>query len=46
MTDLGPLDVLGTIEGGRGYEELVPDALVNRSARVPSAFYSYRSWPI
>jgi len=28
MTDLGPLDVLGTIEGGRGYEELLPDALV------------------
>jgi hypothetical protein len=28
MTDLGPLDVLGAIEGGRGYEELVPDAAV------------------
>ena len=27
MTDLGPLDVLGAIEGGRGYEDLVADAI-------------------
>jgi len=27
MTDLGPLDVLGTIEGGRGYDELLPRAI-------------------
>lgn len=27
MTDLGPLDVLGAIEGGRGYDELSPDAI-------------------
>ena len=27
-TDLGPLDVLGAIEGGRGYDELLPDSLV------------------
>jgi predicted nucleotidyltransferase len=27
MTDLGPLDVLGTIEGGRGYDELLPAAI-------------------
>jgi len=27
MTDLGPLDVLGTIEGGRGYDELSPAAI-------------------
>ena len=27
MTDLGPLDVLGAIEGGRGYEELLPTAI-------------------
>lgn len=26
-TQLGPLDVLGAIEGGRGYEELLPDTL-------------------
>jgi hypothetical protein len=24
MTDLGPLDCLGAIEGGRGYDDLVP----------------------
>ena len=27
MTDLGPLDVLGAIEGGRTFDELVPHAL-------------------
>jgi hypothetical protein len=27
MTDLGPLDVLGAIEGGRGYEDLLPGAI-------------------
>lgn len=27
MTDLGPLDILGKIEGGRGYDELVPTAV-------------------
>jgi hypothetical protein len=27
MTDLGPLDVLGAIEGGRGYDELLPAAI-------------------
>lgn len=26
VTDLGPLDVLGAIEGGRTYEELAPNA--------------------
>src|SRR5262245_55592924 len=26
MTDLGPLDVLGTIERGRAYDDLIPDA--------------------
>lgn len=28
MTDLGPLDLLGTIEGGLGYEDLEPDSIV------------------
>lgn len=27
MTDLGPLDVLGTIEGGLTYEDLEPDSV-------------------
>lgn len=27
MTDLGPLDVLGAIESGRGYDELLPAAI-------------------
>lgn len=27
MTDLGPLDVLGAVEGGRGYDELAPSAV-------------------
>ena len=27
MTDLGPLDILGHIEGGRGYEQLVGDSV-------------------
>lgn len=27
MTNLGPLDVLGAIEGGRAYEELILDAI-------------------
>lgn len=27
MTDLGPLDVLGTIEQGLSYDDLVPDSL-------------------
>lgn len=27
MTDLGPLDLLGTIEGGRGYDDLVASAV-------------------
>ncbi len=27
MTDLGPVDVLGAIDGGRGYDELVPESL-------------------
>jgi hypothetical protein len=27
VTDLGPLDCLGAIEGGRGYDELVPLSL-------------------
>jgi len=27
MTDLGPLDLLGEIEGGRGYDELLPTAI-------------------
>jgi hypothetical protein len=27
MTALGPLDLLGAIEGGLGYEELLPDTL-------------------
>lgn len=27
MTDLGPLDVLGAIEGGRSFDDLVPHAL-------------------
>lgn len=27
-TDLGPLDVLGAIEGGRGYDDLVPESVV------------------
>jgi hypothetical protein len=27
MTDLGPLDVLGAIEGGRTYDDLVVDAI-------------------
>jgi len=26
-TDLGPLDVLGAIEGGRGYESLLPESV-------------------
>jgi hypothetical protein len=30
MTDLGPLDLLGTIEGGLGYEDLEPDSVVLR----------------
>ena len=37
MTDLGPLDVLGSIEGGRGYDELVSDALV-----IPLGTHSVR----
>ena len=28
MTDLGPLDLLGAIEGGRGYDELAPSAVL------------------
>ncbi|HSY41013.1 MAG TPA: hypothetical protein VLA79_15850 [Polyangia bacterium] len=28
MTDLGPLDLLGTIEGGRGYDELTASTVV------------------
>jgi hypothetical protein len=28
MTDLGPIDVLGVVEGGRGFDELVPAAAV------------------
>jgi len=28
MTDLGALDVLGAIEQGRGYDDLLPDALL------------------
>jgi hypothetical protein len=27
-TDLGPLDVLGAIEGGRGYDDLLPESVV------------------
>jgi hypothetical protein len=27
LTDLGPLDVLGAIEGGRGYASLLPEAV-------------------
>jgi hypothetical protein len=27
MTDLGPLDVLGAIEGGRDYDQLVADVI-------------------
>jgi hypothetical protein len=27
MTDLGPLDALGTIEGGADYDQLLPDSL-------------------
>lgn len=27
MTDLGPLDALGTVEGGRGFEELAPSSV-------------------
>ena len=27
MTDLGPLDVLGVIEDGRGYDDLAPSAI-------------------
>lgn len=27
MTDLGPLDILGAIEGGRGYDDLLPDVI-------------------
>ena len=27
VTSLGPLDVLGAIEGGRGYESLLPEAV-------------------
>ncbi len=27
MTDLGALDVLGTVTGGRGYEELLPETI-------------------
>ena len=27
MTDLGPLDLLGGVEGGRGYDELLPAAV-------------------
>jgi hypothetical protein len=27
MTDLGPLDVLGAIEGGRSFDDLLPDAV-------------------
>ena len=27
MTDLGPLDVLGAIEGGRAYDDLLPDSI-------------------
>jgi hypothetical protein len=26
-TDLGPLDLLGAIEGGRGYDDLVPESV-------------------
>src|SRR5262245_10344429 len=37
MTDLGPLDILGAIEGGRGYDELLPDALV-----IPLGAHSIR----
>ena len=28
MTDLGPLDLLGAIEGGRGYDELASSAVL------------------
>ena len=27
MTDLGPLDVLGAIEGGRSFDDLLPDSV-------------------
>jgi hypothetical protein len=30
MTDLGPLDALGAIEGGADYDQLVPESLVLR----------------
>jgi hypothetical protein len=40
MTDLGPLDALGAIEGGADYDQLLPDSLTvpvaGRSAHVLS----------
>ncbi len=40
MTDLGPLDALGPIEGGAGYDQLLPDTLLvpvaGRTVRVLS----------
>ena len=40
MTDLGPLDALGAIEGGADYDQLLPDSLAlpvgGRTVRVLS----------
>ena len=35
ITDLGPLDLLGTIEGGRGYDELSVSAITVELAGYP-----------
>jgi hypothetical protein len=35
MTDLGPLDLLGKVEGGRGYDELVPNAITVQVGGYP-----------
>jgi hypothetical protein len=35
MTDFGPLDVLGAIEGGAGFEELLPQTIEARIANRP-----------
>jgi hypothetical protein len=35
MTDLGPLDLLGAIEGGRGYDDLDAAAIVVELAGHP-----------
>jgi hypothetical protein len=34
-TDLGPLDVLGVIEGGRGFDDLAPESATISVAGAP-----------